>query len=131
MSQQDISTQAVGDAIRDILSEYGKVVFEATSQGLDAGAKTAIKLLKNKPPYKEGEGNGGHLTESWRARKGKWALSRYVGNTKKVKGRNNDVSLINVMEYSKTRSRPFVKKTEEENAETIARAVIEEVVKKV
>jgi len=113
-------------AIGDILKEYGDVVFKATDKALGAGEKVLIKNLKSASPSKSGD-----FKKSWKGTGKKYKLRRFVGNTKMVKSKGKELSLSNILEYSTTRGKPFIKRTYESSVNEIASAIVNEIKKEV
>ena len=113
------------DAIGDILKEYGDVVFRATENGLSAGEKVLIKNLKANSP----SGSGGYK-KAWKSKGKRYKLKRFVGNTKKVKGKDGEIPLSNILEYStKSKHQGLIKKTYESSVNEIAQAIVDEIKK--
>lgn len=132
----EISPDALGDAIAEALREYGDVVYQATEEGLTAGAyvlkdelRAATPNIKN-PPRGYSKKNFG---KRWKViGEGKYKLQRYVGNSTVVSSKEGDpISLANIFEYSTTRGHPFVKDTFENSINKIAAAVVAEIKKEV
>ncbi len=113
-------------AIADILREYGDVVYQATEEGLTAAEKVLINNLKANSPKDKGE-----YAKSWKGKGKKYKLRRYVGNTKTVKGKNNDtIPLSNILEYAtKSPHQGQIKRTYESSINQMAAAVVAEIKK--
>ena len=109
-------------AIGDILKDYGDVIYNATEEGLDAAEKILVDNLKNASPSRTG-----NFRKNWKGTKRKYKLSRYVGNTTKVKGASGEVALTNIFEYATERGKPFIKKTYESSINEMAAAVVAEI----
>lgn len=109
-------------AVEDILREYGDVVYKATDDGLKEAEKVLVNNLKVASPV----GKTGEYAKSWRGKKGKGkkSLRRYVGNTKMVPGKNGEVPLSNILEYSPIRGKPFIKRTYEQSIPAMADAIV-------
>lgn len=112
------------EAVKEILREYGDVVYQATEEGLDAAEKVLISNLKGATPKKSGK-----FAMSWKSTGRKYKLVRFVGNTTTVEGKSEDISLANIFEYSTTRGRPFIKNTFESSINEMAAAVVAEIKK--
>lgn len=96
------------EALEDTLREYGDAVYIATEEGIQAAAEVLAEKEAAESPKESGK-----LKKSWKVHKGK-GLSRTVGSTRTVKSsKNGNIPLINILEYSKIRGNPFVKKTYE------------------
>jgi len=94
--------------LEETLREYGDVVYIATEEGIQAAAEVLVEKESDASPKKSGK-----LKKSWKISKGK-GLSRSVTNTRTVKSsKNGNIPLINILEYSRVRGNPFVKKTYE------------------
>lgn len=90
------------EELKKALTEISDEVFEANEDALDEAEKVLIEELKSKTPVKTGG-----LKRGWKSTKRKYKGQRYVHNTKQV----NKIPLINIIEYSEKRGKPFVKKT--------------------
>jgi HK97 gp10 family phage protein len=119
-----IDINKLDSAISDILKEYGDVVFTATDEALAAGEKVLIKNLKAASPKDKGD-----YKKAWRGTGKKYKLRRFVGNTTTVISKGKATPLTNILEYSTTKGKPFVKKTYESNVNEIARAIVNEIKK--
>jgi len=96
------------NALEETLREYGDSVYIATEEGIEAAAKVLSEEEANASPK-----DSGKFRRSWKIKKGK-GLSRSITNTRTVKSsKNGDIPLVNILEYSKIRGNPFVKKTYE------------------
>lgn len=123
MAKIDIDNLQV--AVEDILREYGDVIYQATEEGLNAAEKVLIKNLKADSP----KGPGGYA-RSWKSKGRKYKLKRYVGNTKKVKGKSGEIPLSNILEYSsKSKHKGKIKRTYENSINEMAAAVVAEIKK--
>ncbi len=123
----EISIGQLQAAIEDALREYGDVVYQATEEGLTAAQNVLIKNLKNNSP----KGKTGEYAKSWKAKK-KYKLKRYVGNVKTVKGKEGDIPLSNILEYSaKSKHQGEIKKTFENSVNEMAAAAVAEMKKEV
>lgn len=118
MKKIDIDNLEV--SINDLLSEYGDMVYHGTEKGLDAAEKVLINNLKSASPV----GKTGKFAKSWKSKGKKYKLKRYVGNTKMVEGRSGKIPLSNILEYSTTRGKPFIKRTYENSINAMTAAVI-------
>jgi len=118
MKKIDIGNLEV--SINDLLSEYGDMVYHGTEKGLDAAEKVLINNLKSASPV----GETGKFAKSWKSKGKKYKLKRYVGNTKMVEGKSGKIPLSNILEYSTTRGKPFIKRTYENSMNTMIAAVI-------
>lgn len=94
-----VKIDALGDAITEILKDYGDEVFTATEEGLDTAESILVSALKADTPKKTGK-----FAKGWKGTKRKYRLRRYVGNSVTVKGsKGEDIALANILEYSTTR----------------------------
>ncbi len=114
-----IKIEDLQDAIFDILEEYGETVYIATEEGLDAAEKVLIKNMKAGSPSRTGD-----FKKKWRGSRRKYKLSRFVHNTKMVKGKKGTIPLTNILEYSSVRGNPFMKKVHEKSINEMAAAVV-------
>ena len=121
-----VNTGTLQSAVEELLREYGDVVYKATEEGLDAAEKVLLSALKDASPTRKGG-----LKRSWKGSGKKYKLARYVGNTKTVSGKNGEIPLLNILEYSTTRGKPFVRKTFDANIDNMANAVVETIKKEV
>lgn len=135
-SATSIGTGDLQDAIEDALREYGDVVFQATEEGITAGAYVLMDELRKASP-KIKKAPKGYVSKNfgkrWKVEGiGKYKLKRYVGNSTVVDGKDGDpISLTNIFEYSTTRGAPFVVDTFDDNIDKIAAAVVAEIKKEV
>lgn len=112
-------------AIADILKDYGDIIYQATEEGLDVAEKVLIKNLEVSSPRLSGK-----YSKSWKGKKKKHKLKRYVGNTKMVKGRQGEIPLSNILEYStKSKHQGLIKRTYEKSIDEMAKAVVNEIKK--
>lgn len=123
---QRIDVNNLQVAIEDLLRDYGDLVYKATDEALAAGEKVLINNLRDASPKRTGE-----FAKGWRGTGKKYKLKRYVGNTTMVKGRKGEMPLSNILEYSTTKGKPFIKKTYENSINEIAAAVVAEIKKEV
>jgi len=94
-----------GDALSQILGEYSQEVDKAIQAGGDEAADYFIRTVSAASPVKTGD-----YKSSWAKKDVKSKYRRYVGNTKKVSGKNgSQIPLINILEYSTVRGRPHVR----------------------
>lgn len=115
----NIGINDLQESINEILRDYGDVVYQATEEGLDAAQKILIKNLKSASPNKTGE-----FAKGWKGKK-KYKLRRYVGNTTTVLGKKGEkIALANILEYSTTRGKPFIKNTYQNSINEMATAVV-------
>ena len=92
------------DAIQQILHEYRRAVLGGIEQGIDEGANLFIKEAQKVSPVDTGE-----YQSSWTVKPMNRAkYVRYVGNTKRVRGKNGPIPLINILEFSSTHGKPHV-----------------------
>lgn len=131
-----VKVDGLQEAITETLREYGDVVFQATEEGVTAGAyalkdelQAATPTIKNPPKGYSRKNFGKH----WKViGEGKYKLQRYVGNSTVVSGKDGEkISLTNIFEYSTTRGHPFVKDTFENSIDKVAAAVVAEIKKEV
>jgi hypothetical protein len=111
-------------AVEDILRDYGDLIYQATEEGLTAAENVLIKNLKAASPKKSGK-----FAKSWKSKGKKYKLKRYVGNTTMVQGKKGEIPLSNILEYSTTRGKPFIKRTYESSINEMATAVVTEIKK--
>lgn len=123
MANIDINNLEV--AVAEILKDYGDVVYKATTEGLDIAEKVLIKNLKESSPKGTGD-----YAKSWKSKGKKYKLKRYVGNTKMVKGKEGEIPLSNILEYSsKSKHQGLIKRTYEKSIEEMANAIVNEIKK--
>lgn len=112
-------------AVAEILKEYGDIIYKATEEGLTAAEKVLINNLKISSPK-----NTGNYAKSWKSKGKKYKLKRYVGNTKMVKGRKDEIPLSNILEYStNSPHQGLIKKTYLESIDEMAQAIVNEIKK--
>jgi hypothetical protein len=117
-----IKPEGLQEAIADMLREYGDIVYNATDEGLEASQKVLIEKLKSA----SSQGATKRFRSSWKGKKySRRGLSRYVHNTKMVKGAKGDIPLSNILEYSeKSPHRGFVKRTFDSSINEMAAAAV-------
>lgn len=124
-SQPMITPDKLSDAISDILAEYGDVIFIATEDGLDAASDVLIRNLKAASPKKSGK-----FAKNWKSKGRKYKLRRYIGNSTTVfSDKHGEIALANILEYSTTRAKPFIKETFENSVPEMAQAMVNKVKK--
>lgn len=95
-----------GDALADIVGEYTEEIDKAIAAGADEAAQIFIRHASEVSP----RGVTGAYRKSWATNDSKGRYKRYVGNTKKVKGKGSSmIPLINILEYSTVRGNKHVK----------------------
>lgn len=122
--------------IQDITKEYRDKVLRGIGDGVQEGAEIYVKEVKKISPPDDGPGIGGHYRDSWVIKPMKKAkFVKYVGNKKKVKGKDDSgspkmIPLINILEFSKTyRARPHVGKAISNSEGQILQAIISKIQK--
>lgn len=109
--------------IDKILKEHGELIYQATEEGLDKAEKILIDNLKEDSP-KDTKG----FAKSWKGKKKKYRLVRYVGNTKMVKGKKGEIPLSNILEYStKSPHQGFIKATYNKSLDKMITAIIDDI----
>lgn len=122
-SQPMITPDKISDAISDILAEYGDVIFIATEDALDAASDVLIRNLKAASPKKSGK-----FAKNWKSKGRKYKLRRYIGNSTTVfSDKHGEIALANILEYSTTRAKPFIKETFEKSVPEMAQAMVNKV----
>lgn len=122
-SQPMITPDQLSDAISDILAEYGDVIFIATEDALDAASDVLIRNLKAASPKKSGK-----FAKNWKSKGRKYKLRRYIGNSTTVfSDKHGEIALANILEYSTTRAKPFIKETFENSVPEMAQAMVNKV----
>ena len=122
-SQPMITPDKLSDAISDILAEYGDVIFIATEDALDAASDVLIRNLKAASPKKSGK-----FAKNWKSKGRKYKLRRYIGNSTTVfSDKHGEIALANILEYSTTRAKPFIKETFENSVPEMAQAMVNKV----
>ena len=122
-SQPMITPDKLSDAISDILAEYGDVIFIATEDGLDAASDVLIRNLKAASPKKSGK-----FAKNWKSKGREYKLRRYIGNSTTVfSDKHGEIALANILEYSTTRAKPFIKETFENSVPEMAQAMVNKV----
>ena len=92
MTKIDIDNLDVSAA--RILREYGDVVYKATENGLSKAERILIRNLRANSPK-----NTGTYAKSWKG-KGRRFKLKDMCNTKLVRGREGEIPLSNILEYS-------------------------------
>ena len=114
-------------AVKEALNDIVDVTYEQIDKGLDKAMDYMIDKLVAATP----EGTG--LTkESWQG-EGKYKNVRYINNTRTrpgnpLKGEGANVPVVNLLEYSSIKGKPFVARTvqaEQQNIINIIKGEIE------
>lgn len=98
------------DAINEAIEAYGKAALESVADSIEKGANLFMVEAKKVSPTDAENGKSAHYRDCWAIAPTQYAkYKRYVGNTKKVKGKNgSQIPLINILEFSTTRGHPHV-----------------------
>lgn len=109
------SLAEMDEAIMGVIGKYHSLILDAIADGADEAANFFIKEAQKVSPPFDGESKSKSKTryrDCWAIKdRPKAKYVRSVGNTKKVKGKNNtNIPLINILEFSTTRGRPHVAK---------------------
>lgn len=111
------------EAVSELLRGYGDVIYQATEDGVDAGAYALLAELKQATP----KGKTKLFSKKWKVlgTGGKYKLKRYLGNETVVTDKQgNRISLANIFEYSTTRGNQFISRTVESSTEKVAAAIV-------
>ena len=111
-------------AITEVIGAYRFKALEAIAKSADEGANIFIAEAKKVSPPFEGESKSKssvRYRDCWAIKnRPKAKYVRSVGNSKKVKGKNNtSIPLINILEFSSVRGRPHVSKAVENSKNKI------------
>ena len=107
--------------IEKTLKDYNNKVFIQNQTALDETEKVLINNLKQNSPT-----DTGTFKKSWKSKGKKYKNKRYVGNTKTV---GNGIPLSNILEYSPTKGKPFIKQTFEASIPAMANKYAETIKK--
>ena len=113
------SLAEMDEAIMKIIGNYRTRTLEAIEKGAEEGANLFIKEAQKVSPPFEGTSKGSpRYRDCWAIKnRPKAKYVRSVGNSKKVKGKNNtNIPLINILEFSTVRGRPHVAKAVQNSA---------------
>jgi hypothetical protein len=113
------SLAEMDEALMKIIGNYRTRVLEAMEKGAEEGANLFIKEAQKVSPPFEGASKGSpRYRDCWAIKnRPKAKYVRSVGNSKKVKGKNNtNIPLINILEFSTVRGRPHVAKAVQNSA---------------
>lgn len=114
-------------AVKEALNEIMDMTYEQINKGLDKAMDYMIDKLAAATP----EGTG--LTkDSWKG-EGKYKNVRYINNTRTrpgnpLNGEGSEVPVVNMLEYSSIKGKPFVARTvqaEQQNIINIIKGEIE------
>lgn len=109
----------LSEEIEKELKKYSNKIFETNGEALNEAEKVLINNLKNSSPI----GETGQFAKSWKSTGKKYKNKRFIGNTKIVNG----IPLINILEYSKKKGNPFVKKTFDNSISEMAKAYVDKI----
>lgn len=112
-------------AIEDILDDYSDDIYFLTEEGLNEAEKVLIDNLKAASPKDSGE-----FAKAWKGKGKKYKLRRYVGNTKMVQGKKGPIPLSNILEYSTTHGKPFIRRTYEQSIPAMRETIIKTIERK-
>ena len=113
------SLAEMDEVLMKIIGNYRTRVLEAMEKGAEEGANLFIKEAQKVSPPFEGTSKGSpRYRDCWAIKnRPKAKYVRSVGNSKKVKGKNNtNIPLINILEFSTVRGRPHVAKAVQNSA---------------
>lgn len=113
------SLAEMDEAIMKIIGNYRTRVLEAMEKGAEESANLFIKEAQKVSPPFEGTSKGSpRYRDCWAIKnRPKAKYVRSVGNSKKVKGKNNtNIPLINILEFSTVRGCPHVAKAVQNSA---------------
>jgi hypothetical protein len=113
------SLSEMDEAIMKIIGNYRTKALEAMEKGAEEGANLFIKEAQKVSPPFEGTSKGSpRYRDCWAIKnRPKAKYVRSVGNSKKVKGKDNtNIPLINILEFSTVRGRPHVAKAVQNSA---------------
>lgn len=118
--------------ITQLMEEYGDQIYLVTDEALSAGEKVLIENLKAASPEIKNPPKGyikKNYKKNWKGTGKKYKLHRYVGNSTTVKSKKGgkEIPLSNILEYSTTKGKPFIKTTYEASVSQIANAIINEI----
>ena len=119
-----VDTNSLQEKISEILTDYNNLIFKKVNEeGLTAAENILIQAEKDASPS-----NTGEYKKSWKGKGKKYKLHRYVGNTKMVKGKEGDIPLSNILEYSSnSHYQGLIKQTYNNNIDTMAQAVVDKI----
>lgn len=109
-------------AIMEVIGAYRTKALDAIAKGAEDGAKIFIEEAKKVSPPFEGTSKGSpKYRDCWAIKpRPKAKYVRSVGNTKRVKGKNNtNIPLINILEFSTVSGRPHVSKAVQNSKDRI------------
>lgn len=109
MANTDFSTSSFNDLTKELEKalndKFGEITKEA-NEALDDCTDLLLNKLENTTPIGDSP-QGEHLKDKWVAER-KYKNVRYVNNTKL---NENGIPIVNLLEYSQTKGKPFVRKT--------------------
>ena len=106
--------------MKNLLEAFGEEVYQATEEGLDEAEKILVNKLAAASPKDTGK-----FAKAWKGTGRKYKLVRLIGNTTQVQGEDKTkIALANILEYSTTRGRPFIKSTYNDSVDEIVAAII-------
>lgn len=115
-----LKADTLSDAIASVMKEYGDIIFKAADDGVDEAAKALAQAERLATPR-----DTGNMAKGWKVEAKKYKMVRFVGNNTTVTSKaHEDISLANIIEYSTTRGKPFIKRTYESNVDRIARIIM-------
>lgn len=121
------SLSEMDEAIMGVIGMYRSLILDAIEDTGDEGANLFIKEAQKVSPPFEGNSKGKpRYRDCWAIKvRPKAKYVRSVGNTKKVKGKNNtNIPLINILEFSTVSGRPHVGKAVENSKNQILQLYI-------
>lgn len=91
------------DAMSQLLADYSREQFDVRQDAIQAGAEVFKSAIESATPR-----DTGGMAQSWEI-KTKYKDRRYVGNTKTVSGKKDNIPLSNVLEYSDNPHNGFIR----------------------
>ena len=118
----------LGEKLKGLLANYAKQLDVSLEKALDRCAEIYIEDLERTAPRQAGESDGKHYHQCFAVREGK--NTRYVGNTKTVKGANGEqIPLINLLEFGRgperEGARPHMNQSLQRVSEQMTREIAE------
>ena len=119
---KEIKMGSLREEILDILENFQDDIFVVTDEALESACdEVLIPALKANSPQKTG-----NYSANWDIKR-QYKLKKFVGNKTKVRGAKGEIPLSNILEFSKKRKRPHVRRTVNECIPRMAQHIVNQI----
>ena len=119
---KEIKIDNLREEILDVLENFQDDLFVVTDEALESACdEVLIPALKANSPKKTG-----NYSENWDVKR-KYKLKKFVGNKTRVSGAEGEIPLSNILEFSKKRKRPHIRRTINECIPRMAEHIVNQI----